>query len=118
MPSSTYLPEVGVSRNPSIFMKVDFPEPEAPIMEMNSPLFMERETPFNACTLTSSLIWYILKRSVISMRLFAILIDLVFYFYFLSKPYKYFITRFKVLRGNFRVKVTGKTGFDFNMLNR
>ena len=38
IPSRTYVPDVGVSRNPRIFMKVDFPEPEDPMIERNSPL--------------------------------------------------------------------------------
>ena len=39
IPSSRYRPEVGVSRQPSIFIKVDFPGPEGPIIAINSPSF-------------------------------------------------------------------------------
>src|SRR5690606_41415929 len=36
-PFSIYSPEVGVSKHPRIFIKVDFPEPEGPIRATYSP---------------------------------------------------------------------------------
>src|SRR5262249_16716009 len=41
---------VGVSRQPSRFMNVDFPEPEGPITATNSPAAMSRLTPRRAWT--------------------------------------------------------------------
>src|SRR5258708_10515534 len=48
--SSQYLPEVGVSRQPRICIRVDLPEPEGPMMETNSPRPMATSTPRSACT--------------------------------------------------------------------
>jgi hypothetical protein len=31
-----------------MFMQVDFPDPEGPMMERNSPFSMEKETPSSA----------------------------------------------------------------------
>ena len=53
MPSSRYSPLVGVSRQPSVFSKVDFPEPDVPMMVTNSPSRMVNETPRRACTVSS-----------------------------------------------------------------
>jgi len=43
-------PEVGVPRHPIRFRSVDFPEPEGPITEMNSPRSTWNETPASAVT--------------------------------------------------------------------
>jgi hypothetical protein len=45
--------ELGLSRQPSMFMKVDLPEPLAPMMATNSPRVMLTETPRRAWTLVS-----------------------------------------------------------------
>jgi len=37
-----------------MFSKVDFPEPELPITNTNSPFFTENETLFSAITLVSA----------------------------------------------------------------
>src|SRR3972149_1914666 len=52
-PSREYLPLVGLSRQPRIFIKVDLPEPDCPITATKSPLSMLRETPQRAQTCTS-----------------------------------------------------------------
>jgi hypothetical protein len=49
-PASQYSPPEGVSRQPSRFMKVDFPEPEGPMTATNSPAAMSSDTPFSAVT--------------------------------------------------------------------
>ena len=54
-PSSRYSPEVGLSRQPMMFIKVVFPEPEGPIMATYSPSSTEREISLS--TGTSSLPW-------------------------------------------------------------
>ena len=33
-----------------MFIKVDLPEPEGPMMDTNSPRWMSKEMPFNTCT--------------------------------------------------------------------
>ena len=45
-------PEVGVSISPIIFSVVDFPEPDGPEIETNSPLSMEKLIPLTASTKT------------------------------------------------------------------
>jgi hypothetical protein len=52
-PSSRYRPEVGRSRQPSRFMRVDLPEPEAPITAVNSPGSRASVTPARARSSTS-----------------------------------------------------------------
>ena len=49
-PSSVYDPDVGVSRQPSRFISVDLPEPEAPMMASSSPRLTARSTAHKACT--------------------------------------------------------------------
>ena len=49
-PSRKYCPFVGLSRQPIMFMKVLFPEPDAPMMETNSPSAMSIDTPRSALT--------------------------------------------------------------------
>src|ERR1035437_9631943 len=53
MPSSRYLPEVGRSRQPRRFSKVDFPEPDSPMIATNVPRSTVMVTPCKACTTTS-----------------------------------------------------------------
>ena len=53
MPSRQYFPIVGRSRHPNIFMSVDFPEPDWPMMATNSPLFMVRLMRFNPRTFSA-----------------------------------------------------------------
>jgi hypothetical protein len=45
------LPEVGLSKAPSILSKVDLPLPEGPTTDTNSPLFTEKLTLFRDTTL-------------------------------------------------------------------
>ena len=54
-PSSRYSPEVGLSRQPMMFINVVFPEPEGPIMATYSPSSTERVTSLS--TGTSSFPW-------------------------------------------------------------
>ena len=49
-PFNTYFPEVGVSRQPSIFISVDFPEPECPTIATRSPFSISRSIPSSART--------------------------------------------------------------------
>ena len=50
VPFKLYAPEVGVSRQPNKFIKVDFPLPEGPIIATYSFLFIETSMPFKART--------------------------------------------------------------------
>jgi ABC-type uncharacterized transport system ATPase subunit len=43
-------PEDGISRHPIMFKRVDFPDPEGPMMAMNSPGITFTVTPARACT--------------------------------------------------------------------
>ncbi|MOA20302.1 hypothetical protein D3C78_1407390 [compost metagenome] len=43
-------PSVGLSRQPMMFINVDFPEPDAPTIATISPGWMERETFFSTAT--------------------------------------------------------------------
>ncbi len=52
-PSSQYQPRLGTSRQPMMFISVDLPEPDAPMMATNSPRATVSETPRRACTSTS-----------------------------------------------------------------
>jgi len=45
------LPEDGLSKAPSIFNNVDFPLPDGPITDTNSPLFTEKLTFLRDTTL-------------------------------------------------------------------
>jgi hypothetical protein len=47
------VPEVGLSKQPTMFMKVDLPEPDGPMMAKKSPLPIVTETPRSAFTTTS-----------------------------------------------------------------
>ena len=60
------MPPVGRSRQPIMFMHVDFPEPEGPIIERNSPRFTAKEMPRSAWT-CSSPIEYVFVTSCIKM---------------------------------------------------
>ena len=53
LPPKRILPLVGRSRHPTIFTAVDFPEPEGPMMETNSPFFISSFSPVSAFTFTS-----------------------------------------------------------------
>ena len=55
LPSRMYSPEVGLSRQPMIFIRVVLPEPEGPIMATYSPSSTEREMSLS--TGTSILPW-------------------------------------------------------------
>jgi hypothetical protein len=44
------MPEVGESRQPNIFIKVDFPEPDGPINATYSFLKIDNSIPFNTGT--------------------------------------------------------------------
>src|SRR5262245_3747143 len=46
-PSSQYSPEVGRSRQPSVFMRVVLPEPEAPMRATISPRPISSDTPLS-----------------------------------------------------------------------
>src|SRR5215472_2233287 len=50
LPSRKYEPDVGVSRQPMMFMNVDLPDPDGPMMAMKSPPATESETPSSAAT--------------------------------------------------------------------
>ena len=50
MPARRYSPEVGWSRQPRICIKVDFPEPDGPMIATNSPSLTRSETPRSAST--------------------------------------------------------------------
>jgi len=52
-PSSTYRPDVGRSRQPRRFMRVDLPEPDGPMIATNSPSSIDSVTPSSARTSTS-----------------------------------------------------------------
>jgi hypothetical protein len=44
------MPEVGVSRQPRMFIVVDLPDPEGPITATKSPEAIRRSMPLNAWT--------------------------------------------------------------------
>ena len=44
-PSRKYWPDVGLSRQPRMFMVVDLPDPDGPIMATNSPFSTTRSMP-------------------------------------------------------------------------
>jgi hypothetical protein len=46
--SRRYSPAVGVSKQPMMFISVDLPDPEGPMMEMNSPFPIFTEMPRSA----------------------------------------------------------------------
>ena len=49
-PSNRYVPEVGVSRKPRMFISVDLPEPDAPIRATMSPFSTRSDTPLRTGT--------------------------------------------------------------------
>jgi hypothetical protein len=53
VPSTNTCPLVGLSSSPIMFSSVDFPEPELPTINTNSPFFMENDTSASARTLVS-----------------------------------------------------------------
>jgi len=66
LPPILTIPDVGLSRQPIMFMQVDFPDPDGPIIERNSPCLTEKETPRSACTFSSP-IMYVFFTSLINM---------------------------------------------------
>src|SRR5262245_61666912 len=66
IPSSRYRPLVSRSRQPMMFIIVDLPEPDGPITATNSPLRTSNDTPRNAWTSTSPVL-YVLWASSIRM---------------------------------------------------
>src|SRR5262245_10403674 len=61
------MPLVGVSRQPTMFMRVDLPEPDGPMTATYSPSTMRNETPARACT-SSAPTRYVRCRSTSSRR--------------------------------------------------
>ena len=53
-PATVMEPESGTSSAPSMFNNVDFPEPDGPIIDTNSPSAIVRFIPFNALIFPSS----------------------------------------------------------------
>ena len=49
-PSRENRPRVGTSRQPMMFISVDFPEPDGPMMATNSPRSTRRSTAVRAVT--------------------------------------------------------------------
>ena len=49
-PSTSTVPDVGLSSPASRFSRVDLPHPEAPIRQTNSPAAASSETRSRACT--------------------------------------------------------------------
>ncbi len=48
-PFKVYVPVSYVSSIPKIFSNVDFPDPDAPIIETISPFSISKSMPFNTC---------------------------------------------------------------------
>src|SRR5438132_976381 len=65
-PSRKYWPDVGRSRQPTMCMKVDLPDPDGPVTERNSPVCTSRFTPRSALTSTSPTT-YVLTRFLTEM---------------------------------------------------
>ena len=61
LPSSRYCPLVGVSRQPSICMSVDLPDPDGPMIATNSPSFITNDA-FLRATVSMSPLLYILDK--------------------------------------------------------
>lgn len=55
-PLRKYSPDVGVSRQPMMFMSVDFPDPEGPINATYSFFLMVRLIPLRARTVSSPMV--------------------------------------------------------------
>ena len=56
-------PEVGLSKAPSIFTKVDFPVPDGPTTDTNSPLFTEKLTLFRDTILPDADVYTLVRLS-------------------------------------------------------
>src|SRR5438874_6360529 len=65
MPSSQYSPVVGLSRQPTTFMKVDLPEPDGPMIATNSPSSISSETPRRAWTITSPIVYRLCRSTTL-----------------------------------------------------
>ena len=50
LPFNSYSPLEGVSKQPIIFIRVVFPEPDGPIIEINSPFSTDKLIPLRAFT--------------------------------------------------------------------
>ena len=60
---------LGLSNNPKIFNKVDFPHPDGPIIDTNSPSFTSKLILFKAVVSTSSVINILTKLFVLIILL-------------------------------------------------
>src|SRR5437870_2905775 len=65
-PSRKYCPDVGRSRQPTMCMNVDLPDPDGPVTARNSPSWTSRLTPRSARTSTSPTT-YVLTRFLTPM---------------------------------------------------
>ncbi len=63
-PFRQYLPADGVSRQPRIFINVDFPDPEGPIKATYSFFLMFRLTPLRAFTTSSPILYHLVNFSI------------------------------------------------------
>ena len=63
-----YEPELGVSRRPMMFMRVDFPDPDGHMIATNSPSRMVKDTPLRACMVSPQRTYDFLILLRISMR--------------------------------------------------
>src|SRR5438046_8436083 len=70
-PFSQYCPCDGVSRQPIRSIKVDFPDPEGPVMSTYSPRRTSNDTPWSACTFSAPMS-YVFQRSRIAISEFAL----------------------------------------------
>ena len=50
VPAMLYVPLVGVSSSPRMFISVDLPEPDCPMMATKSPFSMDRLMFLSTCT--------------------------------------------------------------------
>ena len=55
-PARRYVPLVGRSRQPRMFISVLLPEPDAPMIATNSPASIASDTPRSACTVWSPMV--------------------------------------------------------------
>src|ERR1051326_6164834 len=70
LPLSQYSPCEGVSRQPIKFIKVDFPEPDGPVIATYSPRCTANDTPCSACTFSAPMS-YVFQRSRIALSMLA-----------------------------------------------
>gem|GEM_PF-3497388 len=67
--SRMYLPDVGVSKSHKIFMSVDFPEPEGPMIDTKSPSLIVIDMFFNTSKTMPHMIYDFVIFSKISIEL-------------------------------------------------